>query len=62
MILVRNVAMRGGEQLTSHRKEGDHSNASYWFGRAGEPVCPEPLEPQWEKHSPGVAWIEQACS
>ncbi len=30
-----------------HRKEGDHSNAAYWYGRAGKPVCPEPLDAEW---------------
>jgi hypothetical protein len=27
-----------------HRKEGDHGNAVYWYGRAGKPVCREPLD------------------
>ena len=30
-----------------HRKEGDHSNARYWYGRAGKPVCREPLDAEW---------------
>lgn len=30
-----------------HRKEGDNSNAAYWYGKAGKPVCPEPLEVEW---------------
>lgn len=30
-----------------HRKEGDHSNAAYWYGRAGKPVCREPLDAEW---------------
>jgi hypothetical protein len=30
-----------------HRKEGDHSNAAYWYSRAGKPVCREPLEQEW---------------
>ena len=25
-----------------HRREGDQSNAAYWYGRAGKPVCREP--------------------
>lgn len=31
-----------------HRKEGDSSNAAYWYGRAGKPVAREPLEVEWE--------------
>ena len=30
-----------------HRKEGDQSNAVYWYGRAGKPVCREPLDEEW---------------
>jgi hypothetical protein len=30
-----------------HRKEGDQSNASYWYIRAGKPVCPESLDVEW---------------
>jgi hypothetical protein len=30
-----------------HRKEGDQSNAVYWYGRAGKPVCREPLDAEW---------------
>ena len=30
-----------------HRKEGDQSNAAYWYNRAGKPVCGEPLEAEW---------------
>jgi len=30
-----------------HRKEGDHSNAAYWYGRAGKPVCHAPLDAEW---------------
>jgi len=32
-----------------HRKEGDPDNAAYWYGRAGKPVCREPLEDEWIK-------------
>jgi hypothetical protein len=27
-----------------HRKEGDQSNAAYWYSRARKPVCREPLD------------------
>jgi hypothetical protein len=30
-----------------HRKEGDQSNATYWYKRAGKPVCRESLEKEW---------------
>jgi hypothetical protein len=30
-----------------HRKEGDASNAAYWYGRAQHPVCRESLEAEW---------------
>ena len=31
-----------------HRKEGDAANAAYWYRRAEQPVCREPLEREWE--------------
>jgi len=30
-----------------HRKEGDQSNAAYWYKRAGKPLCREPLDAEW---------------
>jgi hypothetical protein len=30
-----------------HRKEGDPGNASYWYSRAGKPVCQESLDAEW---------------
>lgn len=30
-----------------HRKEGDQSNAGYWYRRAGKPVCWESLDAEW---------------
>jgi hypothetical protein len=30
-----------------HRKEGDTSNAAYWYNRAHQPVCREPLDSEW---------------
>ena len=32
-----------------HRKEGDNSNARYWYARAGKPVCSLSLEKEWEE-------------
>lgn len=30
-----------------HRKEGDASNARYWYSRAGQPVFSGTLEDEW---------------
>ena len=30
-----------------HRKEGDQSNAAYWYSRAGKPVCRDSLDAEW---------------
>lgn len=30
-----------------HRKEGDLSNASYWYARAQQKVCEDSLEDEW---------------
>ena len=30
-----------------HRKEGDRSNAAYWYRRAGKPVATVSLEDEW---------------
>jgi hypothetical protein len=32
-----------------HRKEGDPSNAAYWYARAGKTVSREPLEEEWQQ-------------
>lgn len=31
-----------------HRKEGDHSNAGYWYGRCGRPASKATLAQEWE--------------
>jgi hypothetical protein len=31
-----------------HRKEGDASNAAYWYRRARRPFCHDSLETEWE--------------
>ena len=31
-----------------HRKEGDASNAAYWYRRAGKPISNGTLEEEWE--------------
>jgi hypothetical protein len=30
-----------------HRKEGDDSNAAYWYRRAGKPIAKKLLEEEW---------------
>ena len=30
-----------------HRKEGDASNAAYWYRRAGQPIATGTLETEW---------------
>jgi hypothetical protein len=32
-----------------HRKEGDDSNAAYWYRRAGKPVARDALTSEWER-------------
>jgi hypothetical protein len=32
-----------------HRKEGDDSNAGYWYGRAGREPARIPFEQEWTK-------------
>jgi hypothetical protein len=32
-----------------HRKEGDESNAAYWYRRAGKPVERGSLDAEWTK-------------
>ncbi|WP_375586226.1 hypothetical protein [Cyclobacterium xiamenense] len=31
-----------------HRREGDLSNAAYWYRRAGKPIASGSLEEEWE--------------
>ncbi|HEX6496211.1 MAG TPA: hypothetical protein VF018_12050 [Acidobacteriaceae bacterium] len=32
-----------------HRKEGDTSNAAYWYNRAHQPRCALSLDAEWEQ-------------
>ena len=32
-----------------HRKEGDPSNAAYWYRRAGRPVSSRSLDEEWQE-------------
>lgn len=31
-----------------HRKEGDISNATYWYNQADQPVCTDTLDVEWD--------------
>lgn len=31
-----------------HRKEGDLSNASYWYARAQQKICKDSIDREWE--------------
>ena len=41
-----------------HRKEGDQSNAAYWYSRAGKPVCRESLDAEWMSIATTLVGIE----
>jgi hypothetical protein len=49
------VAQEGGTQDGAwvhaylHRKEGDESNAGYWYARAGRPMATGSLEAEWRE-------------
>ena len=43
-----------------HRKEGDPSNARYWYRRAGHPAATEPLEQEWTRLVEELLKKEQA--
>ena len=32
-----------------HRKEGDESNAAYWYRRAGKPIARDDLAAEWDR-------------
>jgi hypothetical protein len=36
-----------GYTPTCHRKEGDQTNAAYWYDQANKPVCKESLDAEW---------------
>jgi hypothetical protein len=36
-----------------HRKEGDLSNARYWYGQAGHPDATDTLEAEWDRIARG---------
>lgn len=45
------------------RKEGDQSNAAYWYNRAGKQVCREPLDVEWAGIVTGLLrWTRNSSS
>ena len=48
--LAQDVHSKDGSWIHAylHRKEGDLGNASYWYHRAGQPVCTKSLASEWE--------------
>ena len=42
-----------------HRKEGDQTNAAYWYRQAKKPVSHAPLEIEWETIVMSLLWINQ---
>ena len=41
-----------------HRKEGDASNAAYWYRRAGKPVCERSLTDEWRAIARALLEVE----
>ena len=48
--IVQDIARREASWVHAylHRKEGDRSNASYWYSRAGKPMFEDSFEEEWE--------------
>jgi hypothetical protein len=49
--IAQDIEDRNGSWIHAylHRKEGDISNARYWYQRAGKPVPSYSLEKEWEE-------------
>ncbi|MBT1703155.1 hypothetical protein [Chryseosolibacter indicus] len=49
--IAQDIHTREGSLIHAylHRKEGDLGNASYWYSRAGKPVCKISLQEEWEQ-------------
>src|SRR6266704_2330110 len=42
-----------------HRKEGDPSNAGYWYRRAGQPIATDSLDAEWLRIVEALLKIER---
>jgi hypothetical protein len=62
--IAQDVAGADGARVHAylHRKEGDPSNARYWYRRAGHPAATEPLEQEWTRLVEELLRKEQAGS
>jgi hypothetical protein len=49
--LAQDVHSKDGAWIHAylHRKEGDTSNAAYWYRRADRPVCSSSMSEEWEE-------------
>lgn len=49
--LAQDVNTKDGSWIHAylHRKEGDLSNATYWYNKAGKPVSKKNLNEEWEE-------------
>lgn len=49
--LAQDDASRAGSWVHAylHRKEGDRSNAGYWYRRAERPFCEDSTEEEWNE-------------
>ncbi len=49
--LAQNVDNDDGSWVHAylHRKEGDSTNAEYWYRRAGRPAATGPLQDEWDQ-------------
>ena len=49
--LAQDVDDRDGAWVHAylHRKEGDLANATYWYGRAAQPVAADSLAAEWKR-------------
>lgn len=47
--LAQDVHTQNGAWMHAylHRKEGDQSNAAYWYARASKTVCRKSLDDEW---------------
>jgi hypothetical protein len=59
--LAQNVNTRDGSWVHAylHRKEGDKSNALYWYHRAGKDMPTTTLEQEWEEIVTALLELEQ---
>ena len=49
--IAQDISSRDGSWIHAylHRVEGDHSNAAYWYRRAGKPVSRMSREEEWDE-------------